>query len=251
MELLDKSLFKTINNHFDYYAKSMTFNFDNKTVQINIPKNVQHDLKSVETIGMWMSGGADSSMLAWCLAKFIKDNNLDIKIQPLSVRRGRPNNPIYAGNVIDFIEEDLNFKFNDHIVYYPPKNDPHQMEIQEFMDRDEENFNTNLIQIMYSGITCNPPENDTSISKNKERKRDESSVKPYFLEFHSGAFINPWSNINKKYLAKIYDYFNLTDKLFPLTYSCEGAAEDTNTHTQHCGKCWWCEERMWAFGRLI
>ena len=87
---------------------------------------------NVETIGIWMSGGADSSMLAYLLAKQIRDFDLNIKIQPLSVRRGRPNNPIYAGNVIDFIEEDLQIKMNDHIIYYPDINDEHQREIKEF-----------------------------------------------------------------------------------------------------------------------
>ena len=65
----------------------------------------QNDLitREVKTIGIWMSGGADSSLLAYLLAKKIKDEELNIKLQPLSVRRGRPNNPIYAGNVVDFI----------------------------------------------------------------------------------------------------------------------------------------------------
>ena len=50
--------------------------------------------RAVKTLGIWCSGGADSSMLLYLLAKTIKDGNLDIKIQPLSVRRGRPFNPI-------------------------------------------------------------------------------------------------------------------------------------------------------------
>ena len=50
-------------------------------------------------------------------------------------------------------------------------------------------------------------------------------------------------------LAELYNQYNITNTLFPLTYSCEGSAELTNTHTQHCEKCWWCEERYWAFGR--
>ena len=75
----------------------------------------------VNVIGQWMSGGADSSLLAYLLCKKIRDEELDIKFQPISVRRGRPNNPIYAGNVIDFIEEDLGVDFIlHHEVYYPP-----------------------------------------------------------------------------------------------------------------------------------
>ena len=43
----------------------------------------------------------------------------------------------------------------------------------------------------------------------------------------------------------------LLDSLFPLTYSCEGSIEATKHHTQHCKKCWWCQERYWAFGRYV
>ena len=207
--------------------------------------------KTVETIGIWMSGGADSSMLTYLLAKQIKENNLNIKIQPLSVRRGRPNNPIYAGNVIDFIEEDLDIRMKDHIVYYPDKNDEYQREIKEFWDRDDENFSSGLFQILYSGITCNPPKDDKTIPMNKERTRDEDAERPLISENGIRYYINPFFNINKKGLAKLYKEHGVLDTLFPKTFSCEGTIEDTKTHTQHCGKCWWCQERFWAFGRYV
>ena len=43
--------------------------------------------------------------------KEIKDQKLNVKFQPLSVRRGRPINPIYAEGVVDFIQEDLDVDF--------------------------------------------------------------------------------------------------------------------------------------------
>ena len=207
--------------------------------------------KEVKAVGIWMSGGADSSLLSYCLAKLIKDHNLDIKLQPLSVRRGRPNNPIYAGNVIDFIEEDLDVKLNDHIVYYPPKDDSHYMEIEIFKEKDGEHFERDLFQVQYSGITCNPPADDPSIPINKERTRDEDAERPLLTLNGFRFYMNPFFCINKRGLRQIYDQLGLVDKLFPLTFSCEGSVEDTKTHTQHCGKCWWCQERYWAFGRYV
>lgn len=206
---------------------------------------------NVETIGIWMSGGADSSMLAYLLAKQIRDFDLNIKIQPLSVRRGRPNNPIYAGNVIDFIEEDLQIKMNDHIIYYPDINDEHQREIKEFWDRDDENFREGLFQILYSGITCNPPKDDDTIPLNKERSRDEDADRPIVSKNGIRYYINPFFNINKKGLAKLYKEYGVLDTLFPKTFSCEGSVEETKTHTQHCKRCWWCQERYWAFERYV
>ena len=102
----------------------------------------------VKTIGMWMSGGADSSMCAYLINKKIRDENLDVKFQPMSVRRGRGWNPVYAGTVIDFIENSLNIKMNDHIIYYPDINDEYQRELKEFRDRDVENFNAGLFDVI-------------------------------------------------------------------------------------------------------
>ena len=80
-----------------------------------IKNNVKQDFykRPVKNIGMWLSGGADSAMLAYLLCKKIKEEKLDIKFHPFSVRRGRGWNPIYAGHVIDFIEEQLDFKMQD------------------------------------------------------------------------------------------------------------------------------------------
>ena len=64
-------------------------------------------------------------------------------------------------------------------------------------------------------------------------------------------YINPVINVNKKWEAEAYKDKNLLDSLFPLTYSCEGSIEDTKYHTQHCKRCWWCQERFWAFGRYV
>ena len=76
-------------------------------------------------------------------------------------------------------------------------------------------------------------------------------IKTLELKTENGVrfYINPFFDIDKKQLAELYNQYNITNTLFPLTYSCEGSAELTNTHTQHCEKCWWCEERYWAFGR--
>jgi len=255
----------------------MIIEIENQKVEIIIPKKVSHkfmfkrvyydieeyklgdikffddtmknQFKEVKTLGIWMSGGADSSILAYLLAKKIIDEKLSINILPLSVRRTRPWNPLYAQNVVDFIEENLKFKFLDHKIFYPDINDSYQCEDKEFRDRNVELFEKDEMQILYSGITCNPP-NDAPIDKNKERVRDVDAKREIYNESPDGCFINPFFNINKKFIYKIYHKFDLLNTLFPITRSCEGSIEDSGNYTYHCGKCWWCEERLWAFGKL-
>ena len=54
----------------------------------------------------------------------------------------------------------------------------------------------------------------------------------------------------------MYKEANLLDELYPITRSCEYDPTSNyfknikNPGIGHCGKCWWCEERKWAFGTL-
>ncbi len=56
----------------------------------------------------------------------------------------------------------------------------------------------------------------------------------------------PFANLNKKNIAGIYKELGVEKSLFIKTRSCE--TEDH--YPGHCGKCWWCHERLWAFGYL-
>jgi len=65
-------------------------------------------------IGIWMSGGADSSLCAYLLAKTIKDYNLNIKILPMSFKRDdKPWNMWTAANIVERIESILDIKKGD------------------------------------------------------------------------------------------------------------------------------------------
>ena len=57
--------------------------------------------------------------------------------------------------------------------------------------------------------------------------------------------------------AHVYKHCDLTDALFTHTRSCEwhegfefNGKLVPNPEDEHCGECWWCQERKWAFGRL-
>ena len=65
------------------------------------------------------------------------------------------------------------------------------------------------------------------------------------LTLDTRAYI-PLYNHNKKDIAKLYKHFELEKKLLPVTRSCEN---DSHADS-HCGHCWWCHERIWAFNSL-
>jgi hypothetical protein len=57
---------------------------------------------------------------------------------------------------------------------------------------------------------------------------------------------SPLVNHNKRSVAKLYSEFGVLNTLYPVTRSCEN---DMHPNA-HCGKCWWCNERLWGFGYL-
>ena len=216
--------------------------------------------RTVNVIGIWMSGGADSSLLCYLLAKKIKEEKLPYKIQPLTVQK-RPNIlesiPV-KDKIIELLEADYIFK--NHIVYTAPTEGwETEKYLSMFSAKNRENIKNNLFQVLLSGITTNPPievqeKFHWGILKDVESKRGLSVIKEtvrYFVESDSEKDyefleIKPFFNIDKKKIAEMYNELGILETLFPLTRSCE----DRTYLKGHCGKCWWCEERLWAFGKL-
>ncbi len=216
----------------------------------------------ISTVGIWMSGGADSSLLCYLLAKKILQESLPLQIQPITVDYKRPFRFI-AGDVVTEIKKLLsaNSIFKEHLVYNPPTDIvwSHAELTSQFHLLNEKHVRENKFQILYSGITTNPPievqekfiwgiladveaKRGTSVPKDKARHivKHEQNIMYEFYE------IKPFFDLTKQDIASLYLSLDLIDTLFPVTRSCE----DLTTTEGHCGNCWWCEERLWAFGRL-
>jgi hypothetical protein len=104
---------------------------------------------------------------------------------------------------------------------------------------------------IYIGLTAAPPLEVSSKFTGLEVHqrinsvdRDPLVVRSNYLGENNYIYA-PFFNIDKKKIRQIYDELGVIDTLFPLTRSCE----DKEQTEGHCGKCWWCCERFWAFGR--
>lgn len=214
--------------------------------------------KPVNTIGIWMSGGADSSLLCYLLAEKIQAERLAVKILPLTIDYKRPFAKI-AVNVRQKIEEllDANDIFLEHIVYHPAvdKDWTNEELAEQFQLKNKENIILNKFQVLYSGITTNPPREvqekfHWGVLEDVERKRGNTIHKEtvrYFVKDEYEFFeIKPFFQATKQRISDLYGDNDLINSLFPLTRSCE----KIGTVIGHCGECWWCEERKWAFGQL-
>ena len=203
------------------------------------------------TLGIWLSGGADSSILCYLLAKHIIDNDLNFKIQPVTVFKNNRTS-IYK-DIINFVEQSLDCKglFLQPIVKDRNDEDEHTT----FFNLNYNNVVSKKYKYIYSGINATPStENYTSTWKpiyELEQVRSEYTKKLMVIncvielqgELHEFGEIRPFFNLDKRQIAELYKQHNLLDTLFPLTVSC-------NTEITHCGECWFCKERIWGFGKL-
>lgn len=93
------------------------------------------------------------------------------------------------------------------------------------------------------GITKNPP-----IELPHAEPRRNREYEPMVVLKSGNVQYRPFVNVDKKFIAELYEQYDLMDDLFPMTASCIGNNEDTKFHTEPCRTCFWCHEKLWAFG---
>jgi hypothetical protein len=107
----------------------------------------------------------------------------------------------------------------------------------------------NSINVTYLSITNTPDDDDLKLFNHENHlygdRNPNIKNKPIY-KGNRNEFYNPLVNCNKKQIRDLYLATNSLDWLFPLTVSCE----ESEIPGKHCGNCWWCEERIWAFGKL-
>ena len=209
-------------------------------------------------IGIKLSGGADSSILCYMLYKHAVEHNKTLV--PMTVIHGlKPTNLIYARKVYWWMVKHfgVNVWHKEHFTSH--SHGPDYTTVSENLE--DRLFANGTVDIMYSGITANPPrevwlkfkgvgdggtDTDLSVPGGLPDSRDRTD-KPKQTVFGNKVF--PFKNIDKKGIAELYDHFNVTDTLFPITRTCEDYSNDPE-EVPHCGECVWCQERLWGFGKL-
>jgi len=219
-------------------------------------KNSQQDIdfkidSQFNKIGIKISGGVDSAMICYLLSKYKVTERPEITIHPItSVNLNAPYQLVFSKKVIEFCEKEFDIKFSEHLYCGPIISGPELQAAQDKLLNDA--YKNKIIDFHITGISSNPPievcysfNEDVIEDRSVERDRTEE-MKPV-MEGHNSY--SPFANIDKKGIAELYEHFGLMDTLFPITKSCSAYTYDWST--SHCGLCWWCHERKWAFSKLI
>jgi hypothetical protein len=118
---------------------------------------------------------------------------------------------------------------------------------EDLFDKQHSAIKDGTIKNLFYAVTANPPGDVKFHSGIGEQELRNPAVTKDEIAF-DGYLYMPFVNKNKKTISKIYQELNLMDTLFPVTRSCEEIGKIE--YYGHCGKCWWCEERLWGFDRV-
>ena len=206
-------------------------------------------------IGMKLSGGADSAIVAYMLAKFAVEEMPEMVIYPITgVTPTKPYQEIYAKRVMEKITELTGFKnWGEHYVGIATAEnyvkDQDQIVKRAYVEGRE-------IRTHFNGITANPtieeaPELHAWRDKWGSPSRGiEDRQKIPGKKKNWWATKSPLLNVDKKGVAEHYTNLGVMDTLFPVTRSCEESIDEPGYDSEnHCEKCYFCLERYWGFGR--
>lgn len=221
-------------------------------------------------VGIGLSGGADSAVLLYILMSNISET---IHIYNMSSSKRRLAFGSYVDAVINTCSKltgNVNFVVHKELV------EPDES-VEFYINMLTKALDAKEIDTVYLGLTNFPPRDIylTFACQQPEWHNDfrsDEAVHSLFgfnipvekatefgeecpltidgkptteLMLDSRAYI-PLFNHNKKDIAKLYRAMNIENTLLPVTRSCE----NDNHIESHCGNCWWCHERIWAFGNL-
>lgn len=221
----------------------MKYTAGGQTAELVIPEGVKH-------IGVSMSGGADSSLLCYLLAKQIKEQNLDVIIHPISaVFHVRPWSYDHARMAIGKIKTILNDKdmFGQHYKFNvnydecqsDEEKEKHFAHVFAFL------HGNGFVEHFYSGKTKNPTQDVMDKFYDQQPQLDRND--PTEENVQKGPYETvPWAMVDKRFIIGMYEQEGILNTLLPETRSCEGDEKITENFTTTCGQCWWCEERHWA-----
>ena len=195
----------------------------------------------IENIGLSLSGGMDSALILWCLVEMLKGREhlgKDVKIwctHGYDITRTKTHSYEAAQRVLDWIKwhhKDTTMIQPLHVFGYE-KNKNTSKEVLHYA-------NYEYIQRRYKvpfiirGVTQGW-DKDRPLAKSGDKNEEE------LKEIAKTTWILPFGAVNKKFIAYQYKRHAL-EGLKAITVSCIADSP------KPCQKCWWCQERFWAFG---
>jgi len=218
------------------------------------------DFSRLNHIGIKLSGGADSAIVAYMIFKTIEEGKYNTKVSILTtVHEEKAYQKVYSDKVLMWlIKEFPNVKIGEHLTNTCPAfKVGNKWTSTEYHNRQDDLLDEAYligIERHYNGVTANPPkevyekfyESSGEVLHGGTPERDVPN-QPVCNDNTNQPSYRPLINTNKRGVADLYKQYNLMDTLFNETRSCEAW---THNFDEHCNDCWFCKERKWGFGKL-
>lgn len=223
-----------------------------------------------KNIAVRLSGGPDSSIIYYAVCDFYK-NDPGVSIYPYTLSTPlRPHSGRKAENVVEVVAGLTGVTPTKHYLVWNGKHNPNnrpEINSYEYTKGQDDLFheivNAHPIDMHYTGLSANCPvdELEDAIftyglpdeSLRTLRSRDDSRDVPTeetLTEMDGMVMCMPFARYDKRQVKKEFDDYGVVDSLFPHTWSCEHNSQMHLVDPVHCGKCYFCIERIYAFGRL-
>jgi hypothetical protein len=220
---------------------------------VEIPLN-----KDWQRIGISLSGGADSALLAY----FIMENtSADIYFTTqIRMWKTRPWQEYVAQDVVHWFRRRYQNRIEHLTNFVPPEmEEPNTTYITDEYGKlkpgnriilrayNEYVVHKYKLNAWYAGVNLNPQEP----LEGAPVDRNTAIISPVLI--HMGIPVHhPFVNVQKDWIVRRYIENNIND-LFNITRSCEGEFKNLNytNYTPYqtvptCGTCFWCLEREWG-----
>lgn len=225
---------------------------------------------SWKNVGIAVSGGADSALLAYMICKLIHDSHANTTVHFITTVRmwkSRPWQKFNSLDVYNYISTCFpSIKTTRHESFIAPDlewgskgpniiDDYGQLvsgDIVQLRSYAEYVSYTNSLDAYYNAVTKNP---NVDLAGKLDKRDVEPSPETFHLAIkpHMNTLAcHPFRFVNKSWIYKQYVTLDILD-LFDLTRSCEGDFDNLdytnyimNQSVPTCGKCFWCLEREWA-----
>ena len=207
-------------------------------------KGVEHDgFKRLfeqpwKRLVLLISGGTDSAFSFWFMAKMIEEHNLDKTLIPLYIDVV-PD--VYGKQAFTYVYEFVKEQFPNVDIEKPLIYEHQPSPIYSKADRldkikreigKDPNYDKLVGFVTAVSDDFNPDLSPGRLDNVHKRRSLEPSERI------------PLATIDKKGLAEQYRKYDLMESLYPYTKSCTAATR------LPCGRCFWCHEKVWAFGTM-
>ena len=218
---------------------------------------------SWKRIGISLSGGADSALLAYLV---LSNTNADIYFTTqVRMWKTRPWQRYVAKDVVSWFREKFHNRIEHIEGFVPPEmEEPHTTNVVDeygklkpgnrIILRAHNDYiaHTYKLDAWFSGVNKNP---DIHIPGALEDR--DTGVLPLHMKHMGIDICHPFVYTTKDWIIKKYIDLEIGE-LLEITRSCEGEFEDLDytNYTPYqrvpiCGECFWCKEREWGIQNAL